>query len=243
MHPKHAILKALLGNQTTNITSSLKLELEKIPKASADWIKKPFTFLDSIDVSWLQDKAKHLHNLSLSPSPIQAFAKSQLWSLIKPAQILPYDTVLALPLGDILKQSANTIIEGYKRLGLYDLALDARQIVQTEILQAISSSLSEDQKAFYKSIQNTPTPIDFGRLSLTRWDKQPASLQDVIEKRGFNRFAKALYPCHSSFKWYLQHLLSKDKAAIFNSLCVDVKNQNAQRTLQREVKAAFKGLS
>lgn len=243
MHPKHAILKALLGDQTTSIAPSLKLELEKIPLASADWIKKPFAFLDCIDTSWLQDKSKNLHQMSLSPSPLQAFAQSQLWSSIKPAHILPYETALALPLGNVLQHGVTTIIEGYKRLGLFDLALDARKIVQTDILQAISSSLSDDQKAFYKSIQDKPTPIDFGRLSLTRWDKQPASLQSVIEKRGFNRFAKALYPCHPSIKWYLQHLLSKDNAAIFNSLCTDVKNKNAQKTLQEELKAAFKGLS
>ncbi|MCP5492144.1 MAG: hypothetical protein H7A40_03780 [Chlamydiales bacterium] len=242
MHPKHALLKALIGNDTTHVTPTLRQKLEHIPTAKANWITNPFAFLDHMDTSWLQEKSKTLYQVSLSSSPMQPFARSILWSSIKPEQILPFETALSLPLGDILQYPVKTVIEGYTRLGLYDLALDARRLVRTDILQAIAASLNEDQKAFYKSIQHLPTPIDFGRLSLESWDKQPTTLQSVIEKRGFNRFAKALYPCHSSLKWYLQHLLSKDKAAMFNTLCTDVKNKNAQHALQEELKFAFKGL-
>ncbi|MCB1117972.1 MAG: hypothetical protein KDK50_05255 [Chlamydiia bacterium] len=242
MHPKYALLKALVDRETTHVAPGLRQKLEEMPAAIASWITDPFSFLDHLDTSWLHGVNKKLHQIGLSSSPMRAFARSTLWLSIKPRQILPFETVLAFPMGNILQHPVNTVIEGYKRLGLYDLALDARRIVQTDILQAIAASLSEDQKAFYKSIQHMPTPIDFGRLSLERWDKQPSTLQTVIEKRGFNRFAKALYPCHPSLKWYLQHLLNKDKAAMFNSLCTDVKNKNAQHTLQEEVKFAFKGL-
>ena len=239
MQAKHAILKTLLGDDLSHLSSPLKAQIEALPCGSVDWLQNPYPFLDLIDNSWLSSSLLALHKVSLTPSPMQDFAKAKLWQAVAPQDILPFQIAKQLPMGTLLNLSTQELIQTCQRLGLYDLVLDARHVVQTHLLNALKGALSDDQQSFYKKIQHQPSSVDFGRLSLTRWNKDAKALQVMLEKRGLNRLAKATFPAHTSIKWYLQRRLNQQLASTFTSFCTAIANKKAQKALQTEVETAL----
>ncbi|MCP5509603.1 MAG: hypothetical protein H7A39_04245 [Chlamydiales bacterium] len=249
MKASQAVLKSLVEAKasalcphiTTHLNNSLDL-LPHITITADQWLQHPYPFLDKIDISWLESQQLRLHELGKSPIPqIAQFSHFSLWqSLVQnQTKILPFQVAKQQTLGNLLELSKSESVRLFHLLGLFDLSLDLKKTVQTPTLQAIKSALSTTQIQFLKSLSNKTTTVDFGRLDLDRWDKQPQSLQDVLFNRGLNRLAKALFHAESSIIWYFERILDKAMGTKFKKLISDLKNTPAQKTLVTEVQTAL----
>jgi len=244
-----AILKSLVEAKASvlrpHITDTLNNSLDLLPHITTtpdQWLQHPYPFLSKIDISWLESQQLRLHELGKSPtSQIAQFSHFSLWqSLIhNQTKILPFQAARELPLGNLLELTKSDSVKLFHLLGLFDLSLDLKKIVQTPTLQAIKSALSAAQMQFLKSLANKPTTVDFGRLDLDRWNRQPQSLQDVLFNRGLNRLAKALFHAESSIIWYFERILDKPMGTKFKKLISDLKNAPAQKALMTEVQTAL----
>lgn len=245
MQPKDAILKSLIGDKdfSKHMTSHVKGSLSRMPAFEVNWVQTAYPFINHINLSWLTSNQIRLHHLCTSKNAsLSLFAKKQLWTSLKSKDLLPFPIIASMPLGHLSQLNESQIKKLCHLLGLYDLAIDARKIVQTKTRLAIENSLSEEQKHFLQSHAATPSPIDFGRLDLSKWDKSKTSLQAVIFQRGLNRLAKALFDCDQSLLWYITRRLDKSLSAQLMKLKTDVKKTDAKKRLIQEVENGVKAL-
>ncbi len=249
MRASQAILKTLIDAKGEVfrhcMTLSLSNTLDLFPTTHVgdlDWIKHPYPFLEKIDLSWLTGENLRLHELCQSnTSRIATFAKLTLWKNLAQdlPELLPFQAAKEQRLGNLLTLSKQECIKLFHLLGLFDLSLDLKKIVQTQTLQAIKSALNSAQTTFLQSLSHKTTSVDFGRLDLNRWDKQAKTLQDVLYNRGLNRLAKALVTASPSVIWYFEHTLDQTTGNKLKKLISDLKNPSAQQALLAEVQVAY----
>ena len=249
MKAAQAILKTLIdakGEVFRNcMTMSLSNALDLFPTThigASDWINHPYPFLEKIDLSWLEGENLRLHELCKSNVPrVSHFAEFSLWQNLTDGQskLLPFQAAKEERLGNLLDLSKQECVKLFHLLGLFDLSLDLKKVVQTQTLQAIKSALNATQTKFLQSLSHQATSVDFGRLDLNRWDKQAKTLQDVLFNRGLNRLAKALVTTSPSVIWYFEHTLDQMIGNKLKKLISDLKNPSAHQALLAEVQAAF----
>ena len=170
---------------------------------------------------------------------IKAFAESALWKDFTKdsGPSLPFQGAQELSFGKILSLSPDQMTKLFHLLGLFDLSLELKKVVNSETLQSIQASLTKTQAGFLKKIK--PSKVDFGSLHLDKWNKTPKTLQDALFSRGLNRLAKAFYTANSNIVWYFKRKLDKQTAENFSKLMTDLKNPAASNSLAQEVQQAI----
>ena len=244
-----AILKTLIdakGEVFRNcMTMSLSNTMDSFPTTHvgvSDWLNHPYPFLEKVDLSWVE--GENLRLLELCKSDVQRvanFAKLTLWQNMtgSESKLLPFQAAKEERLGNLLELSKQECVKLFHLLGLFDLSLDLKKVVQTQTLQAIKSALNTTQTKFLQSLSHKATSVDFGRLDLNRWDKQAKTLQDVLFNRGLNRLAKALVTTSPSVIWYFEHTLDQAVGNKLKKLISDLKNPSAHQALLAEVQTAY----
>jgi hypothetical protein len=120
-------------------------------------------------------------------------------------------------------------------LGLYDMASELRQIIETSKLKQIYNALAPFERNFLKQLSQQKELIAFKRMGLDKWDGDIEHLKQLIHQRAINRLAKAVYGREASFLWYLSHRLSLADARMFQTLSSDLKNPQAVAALTRQI--------
>ena len=133
------------------------------------------------------------------------FLLSTMYKQIYPSEMLPRELFKKTDMDRLFKLSKKELILLVDLLGMYDLAVEMRQIVDKTLLQKIHGALSRDQHAFLQfaskqSIKWTPP-----KLNLTGWDKDAKKLRNLLHYRGLFRLAMATYEEEENFKWHLCH--------------------------------------
>lgn len=114
-----------------------------------------------------------------------------------------------------LKTVTKTQLEEiFDLLGLYDLAPDVRQIVDTQRIKALYHVLSKRQQHFLRIVLHQHDKIVVAKIGLEQWRGEKEKLQKILHRRGITRFGKALSGHDPHLIWHLTHLLDTGRGSI-----------------------------
>ncbi len=145
--------------------------------------------------------------------------------------LLPLECLPESSLNALLNLKSSDLTQMIFFLGLHDLALDMKHIIETAKLKKIQGILSPLQQNYLKILFQSREPVVFAKMGLGKWSGEEESLKQLIHQRGFNRLAKACYGQDGSFLWYLTHALEIDQAQLFQKLCAPLDNRAAIQAL------------
>lgn len=153
--------------------------------------------------------------IELSSMGIQ-YAQTVLFKAIAPTDfdLLSSSAVPASSLNQLLTLSFEEISLLIELLGVHDLAVEVRQIIDTVQLKKIQSCLSREKAYFLQTLSHKKERIVFRRMDLEKWDGDPQTLLNLLYSRGVNRLAKALFGENESFLWHIEHRLSTEQAGL-----------------------------
>ena len=166
----------------------------------------------------------------------KSFLQEHLYSKIKEEEdLLPMECLPDHPLNFLLDLESEQILHLINLLGLYDVAFDLRHIIETAKIKQIYAALTQKEREFLQSLMQQKEPIAFKRMGLDKWDGSVSNLKSLINQRGLNRLAKALYGQEESLIWYISHKLDTGHAASLQKLCTDLKHPQGIAVLIREI--------
>ncbi|MCX6988677.1 MAG: hypothetical protein NTZ52_04155 [Chlamydiae bacterium] len=149
---------------------------------------------------------------------------------IIPMPVLPHsamNTLLDLPHSTLQK-----LIE---YLGLHDLSVEMKQIIDMVKIKKIQTTLPEDKIIYLKGLSQKAEPVLFKRMELSKWDGTPDTLFKVLYHRGLNRLAKALHPEHASLVWYISRMIPWQESTTFQNLCKPLEHPKAAPLLAHQI--------
>lgn len=157
------------------------------------------------------------------------------WLISEQKEFIPFEFLPAHPLNLILNLSKNEIQHLVDFLGIHDLSLEIKKVVQSEQIKKILQALSKVQRDYLKNLVKEKEPVSFARLNLDKWDGCEDKLKKILHHRGFNRLSKALFGCHPSLMWHLTHRLDTGRTRILRKFFTDINNDKAQETLTSQI--------
>lgn len=175
-------------------------------------------------------------------SPItKAFLEERLAAYLLKDQktLLPVQALPPSSLHCLLELSTTGIRELADFLGLHDLAVEMKQIIDNTKLKKIYSLLSREKLLFLKSLSHNKEGVVFKKMGIVNWSGDPEALLSLLRKRGMNRLAKALYFENKDFVWHLIHKMSYDEAHLLMQLQKTLEHQKAHNLLGRQVIEVF----
>jgi len=159
-----------------------------------------------------------------------------LFSLIgEEKEILPFSFLPVSPLNILLKFSKKNLMVLIDFLGLYDLKIELKQIVDPKIMKSIQKCLSKEKQLFLKNIRHEKQSSDFTRLNLNVWDSEKKSLTGIIHKAGLARFAKGLSREDENLIWYIIHFLDIGRGSIIEKLCEKREKETVSSFISKQI--------
>lgn len=176
---------------------------------------------------------------SLNPAALP-FLKESLWEMLSGGnEVLPMECLPASSLNKLLDFDAYELLSVIDMLGLHDLALEVKQIIETSKLKKISQALSSQEQAFLKELLHKKEKVSFKRMSLQKWEGDVPSLRSVLHQRGINRLAKALFGQNPSLLWYVGHKLDAERGQMLFKLAEPLEHSQAAQALAAQVEEAI----
>lgn len=239
---------------TTPKTFGNPLKSNEDPKKLLAWIHTSWItpFLRT-----LSEKEIGLFLASLSPEKITAVGKDLLYTGKIPElselgkrflratlcryltsevdDLLPIECLPESPLNDLVALPTKVIVEFLDLLGLHDLSVEMKQIIDRQKLTKIEEALTPSQLQYLKILLQSHEPIAFTQMGLASWNGEKEKLKTLVRQRGANRLAKALYGQNPSLTWYVFHRLDVEKALMVRKLSSPVGNPRAEQVLIQQV--------
>lgn len=145
--------------------------------------------------------------------------------------LLPISCLPDSPLNVLLDLKNETLNLSLDFLGLHDLCLEVKQIIEKNKLNKIYEVLTPSQLNYLKILLQSPEPVAFAKMGLTHWNEDKEKLKTLIRQRGANRLGKALYGQDPSLVWYLLHKLDFERALLVKKLTAPLENARAVQIL------------
>ncbi len=149
--------------------------------------------------------------------------------------LLPIECLPLSPLNDLALLPIETLISFLDLLGLHDVAIEMKQIIDKQKLIKIEENLTSDQLLYLKILIQSHEPVAFTQMGLLNWNGEKEKLKALIRQRGANRLAKALYGQDASLTWYVLHRLDVEKALLVRKLSTSIDNPRATQLLIQQV--------
>ncbi len=149
--------------------------------------------------------------------------------------LLPINFLPQSPLNLLLELSDEALALSIDFLGLHDLSVEVRQIIDKQKLTAIYDTLSQDELSYLKILNQSQEPIAFTRMGLGNWNGEKEKLKSLIRQRGGNRLAKALFGQDPSLIWYVLHKLDVERALLVKKLLSPLDNSRAVQILIQQI--------
>jgi Mg/Co/Ni transporter MgtE len=195
-------------------------------------------FLSSLPAKQVDELKKLLlysNHLAVLSSKGRAFLQNALFNKLKEGEILPLECLPHSPLNMLASLNLAQLQRLIQFLGLHDLALEMKQIIETARLKQIQASLTAEEQHYIKKLMQKKEPVSFKKMTLSNWKGDTEALKSALEKRGLNRLAKALYGQDPSLIWYVKHHLDTDRAETLQALCTSLDSTDASRQLVDQV--------
>jgi hypothetical protein len=138
--------------------------------------------------------------------------------------LLPVSFLPQSPLNALLDLKNETLNLSLDFLGLHDLSIEVRQIIDKAKLSKINDALTPAQLNYLKILLQSPEPIAFAKMGLVSWNEDQEKLRALIRQRGANRLAKILYGQDPSLVWYVLHKLDVERALLVKKLFSPLEN-------------------
>jgi hypothetical protein len=145
--------------------------------------------------------------------------------------LLPPSFLPESPLNPLLSLSEELSALSLKFLGLHDLAIEVRQIIEKGKLKQIYDVLHPAELNYFKILIQSSEPVTFAPMQLAHWSGDSEKLKGLIVQRGANRLGKALYGQDPSLIWYFLHKLPMEEAHLIQKLCSPLENKRATHAL------------
>lgn len=166
------------------------------------------------------------------------FLKKQLFSQLCAGEDLPpIATLPHSPMNLLLNFSYDRLCTLISLLAMHDLSSEVRQIIDTTQLKKIYAVLTPQQTELLKTLTFRKESVTFKKMELSKWDGNIDTLHALIEQRGMNRLAKALYEESPFLVWLLIHRLDESKGAQLRQLCTPLDHPRAASLLAEQVLA------
>jgi hypothetical protein len=149
--------------------------------------------------------------------------------------LLPTQCLPESPLNDLIALPTEILVSFLDLLGMHDVSVEMKQIIDKQKLTKIEDALSEDQLQYLKILLQSHEPVAFTQMGLLNWNGDKEKLKSLIRQRGANRLAKALYGQDPSLTWYVLHRLDVEKALIVRKLSAHIDNPRAAQLLIQQV--------
>jgi hypothetical protein len=150
----------------------------------------------------------------LSPA-VRSFLLSHLYEKIEGiGEVIPEAYLAPEPLQPLLALNRPMLLELFDLLGLYDLAVNVKKIVNKEKLEQINSCLSPLRRKFLNLLVSHPARLQISELDLTSWKGDGNKLNKILHRRGIIRVAKALSGSSQDFLWHVVHRLDTGRGDI-----------------------------
>ncbi len=230
------------------------LQSEETPEKLLDWIHTSWI---SPFLRTLSEREIGLFLASLSPEKSASVGRDLLYTSKLPSisdlgktflqitlahyltaemdELLPIACLPKSPLSDLIELPIGTIPLFLNLLGLHDLSLEVKQIIDRQKLSKIYETLTEIQHQYLKILLQSYEPVAFSSMGLLNWNGDQEKLKLLIEQRGANRLAKALYGQNPSFSWYVLHRFDVEKALLIRKLSTPIDNPRASHLLTEQV--------
>jgi len=148
---------------------------------------------------------------------------------------LPISCLPASPMNVLLDLDEDDLTALIRYLGLHDLSLELRYIIETAKLKLIHTAFPEEELHYLKTLMHQKEAVSFKRMNLDRWDGNIDDLKSMLGQRGINRLAKSLYNQDPNLIWHLLHRLDTERAANVQKLCTSVEHPKAAIVLMQQV--------
>jgi hypothetical protein len=158
-----------------------------------------------------------------------------LYQKIATTSLLPIECLPESPLNSLIDLRSADLIALTDFLGLHDLAIEMRQIVDKRKLSLIQESLSPSEKAYLSILVQSRESVTFTRMGLLNWQGDKEVLKQLIQQRGVNRLAKALSLQNSSLVWYVVHKMDSERGLLLMKLAVPLEKSQAAEILGAQV--------
>lgn len=170
-------------------------------------------------------------------SDAKAYSQSVLLRQIigEEKDLLPIECLPESPLNALLELSFYELCTLIDFLGLHDLTVEMRHIIDAAKLKRISEALSSDELKYVKILMQSREPVIFPRMGLDHWQGEVDKLKILVRGRGLNRLAKGLYGQHPSLFWHLSHHLDVDRALSLQKLCTPLESPSAPKLLSAQI--------
>jgi hypothetical protein len=149
--------------------------------------------------------------------------------------LLPLSSLPESPLNALLDLKNDLLNLSLDFLGLHDLCVEVKQIIEKTKLQKINEALTTHQLNYLKILLQSPEPVAFAKMGLASWNEDPEKLKMLIRQRGANRMAKALYGQDPSLVWYVLHKLDFERALLVKKLMSPMDNSRAVQILIAQI--------
>ncbi|HEX2579467.1 MAG TPA: hypothetical protein VHK67_03595 [Rhabdochlamydiaceae bacterium] len=149
--------------------------------------------------------------------------------------LLPLSFLPESPLNALLDIKNDLLNLSLDFLGLHDLCVEIKQIIEKTKLKKINEALSVRQQNYLKILLQSPEPVAFAKMGLTGWNEDPEKLKMLIRQRGANRLGKALFGQDPSLIWYVLHKLDFERAFLVKKLMSPMDNSRAVQILIAQI--------
>jgi hypothetical protein len=168
-----------------------------------------------------------------------AFLRKELLEKVQERDLLPVECLPENPLNALLNLNSNALGRLITCLGIHDLKVEVKQIIETAKLKYINGVLKKEQSAYLKEIFHKGEAVTFAPMGLRNWNGDAAALQTSLRQRGLNRLAKALYGKHPSLLWHLSHKLDLAEGTALQKSCTPLDHEQAANLLTGEIIQLF----
>jgi len=151
------------------------------------------------------------------------------------ADYIPIELLPKHPLLQLLHLSKRDLLLTFDYLGLHDLVIDLKRVLESQKLKALHGTLTPAKKEYVAKLLKKGEPISFKNLDLEFWSGDTEELCNKLHLRGINRVSKALFGCHPSLLWHVRHTLDTGRAKMLDHFCVNPKNEKMQDILTSQI--------
>ncbi len=178
-----------------------------------------------------------LTNNPYSLTPIaKTFLKNYLLtSFFKGKEVVSAKRLPEDPLNELLSLTAEELYLLSSFLGLRDLSVEMRLIIDNAKIKQIENVLTKHEALYLKTLMQQKEPIVFKPIGVAKWDGNITALKAAILQRGLNRLSKALYGHGESLFWYITHKLDNNMGKALTSFYTPVESEKASTLLLNQV--------
>lgn len=149
----------------------------------------------------------------------RAYCIHILYDRVVDREILPLSFIPESAFSLFLRYNKVQIIEIMDFLGLYDLAVEIRRIVDTQKLKLIYTCLTEKQQQFLRICFHQKDRFIVPSLKLDLWQGDRSELLRRLHIRGMFRLGKALAGENTHLIWYITHILDRGRGLKLQEYC------------------------